>query len=50
MIHFVCNNWDQAYNKRLQKSTESLDKRIKALEPELYRKEKALAETAAYWC
>ena len=41
------NDWDRSQNKRLQEHSRSSDKRIKALERELYRKEKALAETAA---
>ena len=41
------NDWDRAQNKRLQDNTRSADKRIKELERELNRKEKALAETAA---
>lgn len=40
------NDWGWAQNKRLQENTRSSDKRIKALERELYRKEKALAKTA----
>ena len=41
------NDWDRAQNKRLQDNTRNADKKIKALEKELIRKEKALAETAA---
>ena len=41
------NDWDRAQNKRLQDTTRNADKKIKALEKELTRKEKALAETAA---
>ena len=41
------NDWDRAQNKRLHDNTKNADKRIKALEKELNRKEKALAETAA---
>ena len=41
------NDWDRAQNKRLQDNTKAANKRIKDLERELYRKEKALAETAA---
>ena len=41
------NDWDRVKNKRLQANTRNADKRIKALERELNRKEKALAETAA---
>ena len=41
------NDWDRAQNKRLQDNTRSAGKRIKELERELNRKEKALAETAA---
>ena len=41
------NDWDRAQNKRLQDTTRNADKKIKALEKELIRKEKALAETAA---
>ena len=41
------NDWDRAQNKRLQDNTRNADKRIKELERELNRKEKALAETAA---
>lgn len=48
------NDWDRAQNKRLQDNTRNADKRIKELERELNRKEKALAETAAryshFWC
>ena len=41
------NDWDQAQNKRLQDNSRNADKRIKELERDLHRKEKALAETAA---
>jgi transposase-like protein len=41
------NDWDRVQNKRLQDNTRSANKRIKELERELHRKEKALAETAA---
>ena len=41
------NDWDRAQNKRLQDNTRNAGKRIKELERELNRKEKALAETAA---
>ena len=41
------NDWDRAQNKRLQDTTRNADKKIKALQKELIRKEKALAETAA---
>ena len=41
------NDWDRVQNKRLQDNTRSADKRIKELERELHRKEKALAETVA---
>ena len=41
------NDWDRAQNKRLQDTTRNADKKIKALEKDLTRKEKALAETAA---
>ena len=41
------NDWDRAQNKRLQDNTRNADKRIKELQRELNRKEKALAETAA---
>jgi hypothetical protein len=41
------NDWDQAQNKRLQDNSRNADKRIKELERNLHRKEKALAETAA---
>ena len=41
------NDWDRAQNKRLQDNTRTSDKRIKELERELKRKEKALAEIAA---
>ncbi len=41
------NDWDRAQTKRLQTSRREADKRIKRLEQDLHRKEKALAETAA---
>jgi len=41
------NDWDRNQNKLLKESRRAGDKRIKELERELVRKEKALAETAA---
>ena len=41
------NDWDRAQNKRLQDNTRNADKKIKELQKDLIRKEKALAETAA---
>ena len=41
------NDWDRTQNKRLKESRKADEKRIKELERELRRKEKALAETAA---
>lgn len=41
------NDWDRAQNKRLKESRRADVKRIKELEWDLRRKEKALAETAA---
>jgi len=41
------NDWDQAQNKRLKESRKTDCKRIKELESDLRRKNKALAETAA---
>jgi len=41
------NDWDRAQNKRLQDNTRNADKKVKELQKELIRKEKALAETAA---
>lgn len=41
------NDWDQARNKHLKDTRKADEKRIKELERELQRKEKALAETAA---
>ncbi|MCU7879974.1 MAG: transposase [Candidatus Thiodiazotropha sp. (ex Lucinoma aequizonata)] len=41
------NDWDRNQNKRLKDIRKADEKRIKELERELNRKEKALAETAA---
>jgi transposase-like protein len=41
------NDWDQTQNKRLKDNRKTDEKRIKELERDLRRKEKALAETAA---
>ncbi len=41
------NDWDRHQNKRLKDIRKADEKRIKALEWELNRKDKALAETAA---
>ena len=41
------NDWDRASNARLGQATKNEKKRIKDLERELARKEKALAEAAA---
>ena len=41
------NDWDQTQNKRLKEARRTDGQRIKELERELRRKEKALAETAA---
>jgi transposase-like protein len=41
------NDWDRTQNQRLKETRKADDKRIKELERELQRKEKALAETAA---
>ena len=41
------NDWDRAQNKRLQDNTRNADKKIKELQKDLIRKEKALADTAA---
>lgn len=41
------NDWDRNQNKRLKKARKADEKRIKDLEWELGRKDKALAETAA---
>ncbi|MCU7911612.1 MAG: hypothetical protein KZQ63_05655 [Candidatus Thiodiazotropha sp. (ex Lucinoma aequizonata)] len=41
------NDWDRNQNKRLKNIRKADEKRIKELERELNRKEKALAETAA---
>ncbi len=41
------NDWDNAQNKRFKKQQQEDRQRFKALERELIRKEKALAETAA---
>ena len=41
------NDWDRNQNKRLKAIRKTDEKRIKELERELKRKEKALAETAA---
>ena len=41
------NNWDRASSARLSQATKDEKKRIKALERDLNRKEKALAEAAA---
>ena len=41
------NDWDRAQNKRLQDTTRNADKKIKELQKDLIRKEKALAEIAA---
>ena len=41
------NDWDRNQNKKLKENRRSDSKRIKELERELLRKDKALAETAA---
>jgi transposase-like protein len=41
------NDWDRNQNKRLKKARKADEKRIKDLERDLGRKDKALAETAA---
>ena len=41
------NDWERVSNQRLGQATKEEKKRIKALERDLARKEKALAETAA---
>ncbi|MCU7889076.1 MAG: transposase [Candidatus Thiodiazotropha sp. (ex Lucinoma aequizonata)] len=41
------NDWDRNQNKRLKDIRKTDEKRIKELERELNRKEKALTETAA---
>ena len=41
------NDWNRSQNKHLKAERKADEKRIKALESELKRKEKALAETAA---
>lgn len=41
------NDWDRTQNKRLKENRKADGNRIKALERDLNRKEKALAETAA---
>lgn len=41
------NDWDRSQNKRLQEARKQDEKRIRTLEKELRKKEKALAETAA---
>lgn len=41
------NDWDQAQTKRLKETRKADERRIKELERELQRKDKALAETAA---
>jgi multidrug resistance efflux pump len=41
------NDWDRASSARLSQATKDEKKRIKALERDLRRKEKALAEAAA---
>ena len=41
------NDWERTSATRLSKATREEQKRVKALERELARKEKALAETAA---
>jgi predicted ATP-dependent serine protease len=41
------NDWDRTQAQKLKADRRSDEKRIKALERELQRKEKALAETAA---
>ncbi|MEW7980699.1 MAG: transposase [Candidatus Sedimenticola endophacoides] len=41
------NDWDRTQNQKLKESRRLDDKRIKELERELRKKEKALAETAA---
>lgn len=41
------NDWDRTQNKNLQQARKADRKRIKDLERDLHRKEKALAETAA---
>lgn len=43
----VANDWDRQANEVLKSEQKSSQKRIKELEKELQRKEKALAETAA---
>lgn len=41
------NDWDRTQNRRLKESRKADQKRLKELERDLRRKEKALAETAA---
>jgi len=41
------NDWSQATEKQLKEGTKHQRKKVRALERELRRKEKALAETAA---
>jgi len=41
------NDWDRNQNKRLKENRKADEKRIKELERDLKRKEKALAKTAA---
>ena len=41
------NDWDRASSARVNQATKEEKKRIKALERDLQRKEKALAEAAA---
>ena len=41
------NDWDRAQNERLRQARKADQQRLKALERELKKKEKALAETAA---
>ncbi len=43
----IVNDWDRNQNKRLKDIRKADEKRIKELEQDLKRKEKALAETAA---
>jgi len=43
----LANDWDRSQNKQLKATRKADEKRIKDLERELKRKEKALAETAA---
>ena len=43
------NDWDRCQNEELTKARKSDQKRIKELDKELNRKEKALAEAAALW-